>query len=76
MRLVVRARACVRVCVCVCVCFVLEILAIAVNGATTFAQFAVRHTVHSCTVTFCAVKCCFQLLFVKTVAVKNCSMQR
>lgn len=52
----------VRMSECVCVrvcCVVLELLAIAVNGATKFAQFAVRHTVHSCTVTFCAVKCCF-----------------
>lgn len=63
----VRERVCAR-----SVCFVCEILAMAVNGATTFAQFAVRHTVHSCTVIFCAVKCCFRLLFVKTVAVKNC----
>lgn len=44
---------------CVCARVVLEILAVAVNGATTFAQFAARHTVHSCTVTLCAVKCCF-----------------
>lgn len=49
----------VRGCACVRVRVVLEILAVAVNGATTFAQFAARHTVHSCTVTFCAVKCCF-----------------
>lgn len=59
----VDGRGCMRV-------FVWGILAVAVNGASAFAWFAARHTVHSCTVIFCAVKCCFWLLFVKTVAVK------